>query len=79
MSSCGYDLDYTMSLPLLLLPLWFLLYIFCCGKLFVSLWVILIHGCSVNSYNFGVPKVGGLRVILLHHLGHTLMMAGFFK
>lgn len=79
MSSWGYDLDYTMSLPLLLLPPWFLLYIFSCGKLFASLWVILIHGFSVNSYNFGVPTVGGLRVILLHHLGHTFMMAEFFK
>ena len=66
-------LDYTVSLPLLPIWLWFLLYTFSCRRsFFASLQVILINSCSANSFNFGVPRGGGeLRVFLLYHLVYT--------
>ena len=47
-SGGGVGLEYTASLSLLPIS-WFLIYIFCCGKYYVSLQVILINNCSVNS------------------------------
>lgn len=38
----------------------------------------LINSCSINSYNFSVPKEGGeCRVLLLHYLGHTFLIQLF--
>ena len=63
----GMGLDYIMTLLILPVSLWFLLYIFSCRRYFL---IFFIDGCSITTCNFGVPVRGGeLRVFLLCHLG----------
>ena len=62
-------LDCIMSLPFLPI-LWFLLYVFSCGKPFL----LVFRGLSqmvVSSSKTGVPLGSELCVFILWHLGHT--------
>ena len=62
-------LNFTASLSLLPISLWFLLYIYSLGTFFSSLQVIFTDSCSVNSCNFGVPEGGGdFKIFLPLHL-----------
>lgn len=64
-----YGLDYTTTLPLSSVSLWFLSYVFHCRR---SL-CFLMNTCSANSGSFGVPlSRDKLRVFLLWHLGQAL-------
>lgn len=56
----------TVSLPLLPISLWLLL--FTCGRSFVSLQVILRNRLSIYSCNFGVFLGGEPRAFILYHL-----------
>ena len=65
----GMKLDYTVSLPLLPISLWFLSCVFNCRSFLEGSILFFINGYSANGCGFGVQVTGGeLRVFLLCHL-----------
>ena len=82
-SVCGpptqeYGLDYIAILPLLLILLWFLLYVFSCRTSFLIDSSFSSISCSGDSCDFGVPvREGELRVFLPCHLGQSSLDFSF--